>query len=70
MGERFAYGHAKWCQDQTVAKRWTEELERTGIENVRAILAQSSAGSGARIPIGQMPIVTKGFVQRDNGDGR
>ena len=40
-----------------------EVLDEVGPENVRAVLAQNAAGSGAAIPIGAKPNMTKGFAQ-------
>ena len=44
-------------------RRWCEILDELGPENVRAVLAQNTAGSGAAIPIGAEPNMTKGFAQ-------
>ena len=40
-----------------------EILDELGPENVRAVLAQNTAGSGAAIPIGAEPNMTKGYAQ-------
>jgi hypothetical protein len=47
---------------QTSKKNEYEALERTGPENVRAILAQNNVGSGALIGVGTEAL-TKGFAQ-------
>jgi hypothetical protein len=52
-----------WSQDFEQRRRWYEALERTGPENVRAILAQTNAGSGGSIAIGTEISLTIGFAQ-------
>ena len=63
MAEGFDYEHDKWAIAQAdVARRWYDELESTGVENVRARLAQTDAGSAGAIMIGSEMIVI-GFAQ-------
>jgi di/tricarboxylate transporter len=63
MAEGFDYEHDKWASGQAdVARRWYDELESTGVENVRARLAQTDAGSAGAIMIGSEMIVI-GFAQ-------
>jgi hypothetical protein len=61
MTDRFDYENNRWAGDK--GKRWYEELERTGPENVRARLAQTDAGSLGAFPIGAEPVMTIGFAQ-------
>src|SRR3954469_1661665 len=63
--DRFPYEqHTTWDPDTKTAKHWTEEMERIGIENVRAIVGQADSGSPAKIRnIGLANNVTKGFAQ-------
>jgi len=49
--------------DRAAASRWYEALELTGAENVRAILAQNTAGSRASIAIGAESNMAKGFAE-------
>ena len=60
---RFDYESNKWASGQAdVGRRWYDELENTGVENVRAILARTNAGSPGAILIGSEMIVI-GFAQ-------
>jgi len=61
--DRFAYEASRWSAGQPdQAKRWFDELELTGPQNVRARLAQTDAGSAGSIAIGAMQM-TIGFTQ-------
>ena len=63
MTDRFDYENNKWASGQAdVGRHWYDELENTGVENVRAILAQTKAGSAGAILIGSAMIVI-GFAQ-------
>jgi hypothetical protein len=44
------------------AKRWFDEFELTGPQNVRAQLAQTNAGSGGSVAIGALQMAI-GFAQ-------
>ena len=61
IGERFPYEQCPWTHEGK-GERWTQTLERTGPENVRAVLAHYSGGSPGTISIGTEP-VTRGFAQ-------
>lgn len=59
----FPYETSRWSAGQPdQAKRWFDELERTGPQNVRARLAQTDAGSGGSVAIGATQL-TIGFAQ-------
>ena len=60
----FDYEQSRWVGgDSAKARRWYDELENMGPENVRARLAQTDAGSpGAALPIGT-DLMTIGFAQ-------
>jgi hypothetical protein len=61
--DRFQYENCRWSSGQPdQAKRWFDELELTGPQNVRARLAQVKAGSGGSIAIGNTDM-TIGFAQ-------
>jgi hypothetical protein len=63
MQERFSYEQCQWGQENPERqRRWHEVLERTGPENVRARLAQTTAGSGGTVSIGGNDILI-GFAQ-------
>jgi hypothetical protein len=62
-GSRFPYEQNKWSADPAEKKAWYEALERAGPANVRARLAQSSAGGGGSISIGNQVALTKGFAE-------
>jgi hypothetical protein len=58
------YEQSEWApQDAAQRRRWCEILDSLGPENVRATLAQNTAGSRAAIPIGAETNMTKGFAQ-------
>jgi hypothetical protein len=61
---RFGYERSRWVGgDSAKARRWYDELESMGPENVRVRLAQTDAGSpGAALLIGA-EMVTIGFAQ-------
>lgn len=60
---RFPYEASRWSAGQPEqAKRWFDELEIIGAQNVRARLTQVDAGSGGSIPIGSAQL-TIGFAQ-------
>jgi hypothetical protein len=62
--DRFPYETSRWGGNQTEqAKRWFEELEMIGVQNVRARLAQTDAGSPGAIAIGSVMHMTIGFAQ-------
>jgi hypothetical protein len=62
--QRFPYEKNSWHGgDAAAARRWYEVLERTGVENVRAVLARNTAGSRASIAIGAESNMTKGFAE-------
>src|SRR5216683_5166736 len=62
--DRFQYQTCRWSAGQPdQAKRWFDELELTGPQNVRARLAQSDAGSVGAIAIGAGQMMTIGFAQ-------
>jgi hypothetical protein len=63
---RFDYMNNRWADgdgDKDKTRRWYEELERTGPENVRARLAQTDAGSRGAFSIGAEMSMTIGFAQ-------
>jgi hypothetical protein len=63
MEDRLPYETCRWSAGQPdQAKRWFDDLELTGPQNVRARLAQSDAGSGARFAIGTVQM-TIGLAQ-------
>ncbi|WP_051346679.1 hypothetical protein [Bradyrhizobium sp. th.b2] len=59
---RFPYETSRWSNQPEQAKRWFEELEMIGAQNVRARLAQTDAGSAGSAMIGTMDM-TIGFAQ-------
>jgi hypothetical protein len=62
--DRFSYETSRWAGNQPEqAKRWFDELEMIGPQNVRARLAQTDAGSAGAIAIGSIPYLTIGFAQ-------
>jgi hypothetical protein len=62
--DRFPYETSRWGGNQPEqAKRWFDELEMIGPQNVRARLAQSDAGSAGAIAIGSITYLTIGFAQ-------
>jgi hypothetical protein len=62
--EHFDYERSKWASGNGAqARRWYEELESTGPENVRSLLAQLTIGSAASLRIGTEEI-TVGFAQQ------
>lgn len=61
MPERFPLQSA-WGSPQD-QEAWREQLERTGVKNVRIRLMQHAAGSGGSIPIGNHAGITKGFIE-------
>jgi hypothetical protein len=64
IDDRFPYEASRWSANQPEqAKRWYDELEMIGPQNVRARLAQTHAGSGAAIAIGSVTVMTVGFAQ-------
>jgi hypothetical protein len=50
--DEFPYRECSWHQDDQTSQRWLSALEKTGVENVRARLAQSNYASVASIAIG------------------
>jgi hypothetical protein len=61
--ERFPYDTSRWAGNQPEqAKRWYDELEMIGPQNVRARLAQTDAGSAGSVVIGTTDM-TIGFAQ-------
>jgi hypothetical protein len=60
---RFPYEDSPWGGSGAQAERWYNTLERTGVENVRARLSQTDAGSPGSISIGTEHSVTIGFAQ-------
>jgi hypothetical protein len=61
--DRFAHEASRWSEGQPdQAKRWFDELEMIGAQNVRARLAQTDAGSAGSIAIGSTQL-TIGFAQ-------
>jgi hypothetical protein len=62
--ERFPYEGCRWSNNEPdTQRRWYETLELTGVENVRARLAQTDAGSPGAISIGTEHSLTIGFAQ-------
>ncbi|WP_439366010.1 hypothetical protein ACNJYD_08790 [Bradyrhizobium sp. DASA03005] len=61
--DRFPYERSRWSNLPEQAKRWFEEVETLGPQNVRARLAQTDAGSAGAIAIGELQVVTIGFAQ-------
>jgi len=62
--DRFPYEASRWGGNQSEqAKRWFDELEMIGPQNVRARLAQTDAGSPGAIAIGSIQHMTIGFAQ-------
>ena len=62
--KRFPYEQSTWKTGvEGEQRRWYEALERTGVENVRARLAQVDAGSRGSISVGTENNVTIGFIQ-------
>jgi len=63
--DRFPYETSRWAAGSLPeqAERWFEELERLGPQNVRAILAQTDAGSAGSVAIGELRALTIGFAQ-------
>jgi hypothetical protein len=62
--ERFPYETCSWPGDTPeISERWLAALERNGVENVRARLAQNDAGSRGSMAIGTEAGITKGFAQ-------
>jgi len=61
--KRFPYEQCQWSANVAEKRRWYEALERTGVENVRASLAQTDAGSRGSVSIGIENNLTKGFAQ-------
>lgn len=62
--DRFPYEASRWSAGQpNQAQRWNDELEAIGVQNVRARLAQTDAGSAGAIAIGGEPYLTIGFAQ-------
>jgi hypothetical protein len=62
--DRFPYETSRWGGNQPdQAKRWFEELEMIGVQNVRPRLAQTDAGSAGAIAIGSTTYLTIGFAQ-------
>jgi hypothetical protein len=63
--DRFPYETCRWGGNQPdQAKRWFDELEAQGPQNVRARLAQTDAGSAGAIAIGSITYLTIGFAQQ------
>ncbi|QQO20229.1 hypothetical protein JJB98_10030 [Bradyrhizobium diazoefficiens] len=61
--DRFPYEKSRWAGSlPEQAKRWFEELETLGPQNVRARLAQTDAGSAGAIAIGTMEVLTIRFA--------
>jgi len=61
--DRFPFEASRWSAGQPEqAKRWFDELEMTGAQNVRARLAQMNSGSGGSVAIGATDM-TIGFAQ-------
>lgn len=62
--DRFPYETSRWAPGQPEqAKRWFDEPEMIGPQNVRARLAQTDAGSVGAFAIGSIPHLTIGFAQ-------
>lgn len=62
--DRFPYETSRWGGNQPEqARRWYDELELIGPQNVRARLAQTDAGSAGAIAIGSITYLTIGFAQ-------
>jgi hypothetical protein len=60
---RFDYEHSKWADsDRAKTRRWYDELESLGPENVRARLAQTDASARGSLAIGEHSM-TIGFAQ-------
>jgi len=53
---------SRWGSEQN-QKDWLEQLELTGLENVRLRLNHHTAGSGGSIAIGTQTSITKGFIE-------
>jgi hypothetical protein len=61
---RFPYEKCQWNSGEPERqRRWCEVLEPMGVENVRARLAQTDAGSPGAISIGTEHALTIGFAQ-------
>jgi hypothetical protein len=61
--DRFPFETCRWSAGQPEqAKRWFDELELTGPQNVRARLAQTNAGSAGATAVGTTQM-TIGFAQ-------
>src|SRR5258708_27568264 len=63
MTDHFPYEASRWGGKSEQAKRWFDELEMIGPQNVRARLAQTDAGSAGAIAIGSVMYLTIGFAQ-------
>jgi hypothetical protein len=60
--KRFPYEHSIWSSNEPETQRgWCEALERTGVENVPARLAQTDAGAPGIISIGTELSITIGI---------
>ena len=58
----FSYEQSPWG-DADQLRRWCQALERMSPTDVRALLAQSKAGSRGSVSIGTEPNITRGFVE-------
>jgi hypothetical protein len=63
MEQRFPYEQSSWSNDVQEKRRWYGALERMSPADVRALLAQSKAGSRGSVAIGSELNITRGFVE-------
>jgi hypothetical protein len=56
-----------WSASLDQRRSWTEQLEKTGITDVKFKLAQSAHGSHSSIATGAEVAVTKGFAEERTG---
>src|SRR5262249_25465043 len=61
--QRFPYEQSSWSNDVQEKGRWYQALERMNPADVRAVLAQSKAGSRGSISMGTEANVTRGFIE-------
>jgi hypothetical protein len=61
--QRFPYEQSSWSNDVQEKRRWYDALERMSPPDVRALLAESKAGSHGSVPIGSERNITRGFVE-------
>jgi hypothetical protein len=60
--DRFPHEQSPWSNDNEQRRRWYETLERMSPVDVRALLAQSKAGSPGSVSVGGVSM-TRGFVE-------